>query len=228
MGIFVFIMFIGFVFLVALALIVTGITLVVLGSEDKKKGGKGTRRTIGIVLVAIPIFITVSIWGKTLWDNARIKCVADEWRYKPYVISRSAVTASQDMLSSMLESADDKDKDMIYREFSPNVRDDRHFEETVDEFLNDIDKLGVDLDPDVFLKGYPKSAHIEDINISGYIFSAEIDGETYYCYVKICYSGLGNKDNLGLQQFIICTKDKEDEFNKIIEEGNDDIYLKVL
>ena len=54
MGIFVFIMFIGFVFLVALALIVTGITLVVLGSEDKKKGGKGTGHAHGLVFQRFP------------------------------------------------------------------------------------------------------------------------------------------------------------------------------
>lgn len=216
------------ILLFVMALFIIGIILIVVGASDKKKGGKGKAKIIGIVMVATPILLFLCIGGKILFDNARIKCVADEWRYKPYFMPRNSITSSENMLRSMLESVDDKDKETIYREFSANVREDRHFKETVDDFINDIDRLGIDLDPDDFLTDYGKDVHLEVLETAGTIYSADIDGETYYCYVRICYGALGDKDDVGLQQFIICTKDKLDELNKIIEDGDDDIYFEVL
>ena len=114
MGLAIFMLFIVAIFLVVVALVVTGIIFIVFGIENKKKGGKGKLKTIGIVMLAIPIVCFLCIGGKTLWTNARIKCVADEWRYKSILIPRNSVMSSQDMLRSMLESVDDKDKDKIY------------------------------------------------------------------------------------------------------------------
>ena len=54
-----FIMFIGLIFLVFVALFITGIVFIVIGAENKKRGGKGTKRIIGIVMVAIPLFLSV-------------------------------------------------------------------------------------------------------------------------------------------------------------------------
>ena len=226
-----FLMLIILLVLVALALLIIGIVFIISGTGNKKKGGKGTKRTIGLVMVAIPLLLIVYIGGRSVWYNASVKCVADEWRYKPFFMPRNSVTGSNEILRELLEAADDEDEDKFYREFSENVRDDRDFEDTVDDFLDNLDDLDVELDPDDFLKDYGKNVHLEgDKNtyLDGRIYSAEIDGETYYCYVRICITNYGDKDDVGLQQFIVCTEDKVDELHRIIEDDDDDIYLEVL
>ncbi len=229
MAIALFIMIIGAIFLVMVALFITGIVYIVIGTEDKKRGGKGKKRTKGIVMLAIPLFLIAFIAGRNLLNNIRIKCVSDEWRYKP-LMSRSTVAGASDMVRELFEYVDDEDEDMIYREFAKNVRDDRHFDDKVDDFFDDIDDLKVDLDPDDFRKNYGKNVHLDvsDSHVAGYIYSAKIDGETYYCYLRVCSGHFGKKDDVGLQQFIICTEDKVDELYKIIEDEDDDIYLEVL
>ncbi|SCW43899.1 protein of unknown function [Ruminococcaceae bacterium YRB3002] len=226
-----FIMLIILIVLAAMALLITGIVFVVVGFWNKKKGGKGTKRTIGIVLLAIPLLLCAYVAGRVLLYNSSVKCVADEWRYKPFFMPRNSVTGSNEMLRELLESADDEDEDKIYREFAENVRDDRYFEDTVDDFFDKINDLDVELDPDDFLKDYGKDVHLEgdkDTYLDGRIYSAGIDGETYYCYVRICITNYNDKDDVGLQQFIVCTEDKVDELYGIIEEGDVDIYLYVL
>ncbi len=224
-----FIMFIGLIFLVFVALFITGIVFIVIGAENKKRGGKGTKRIIGIVMVAIPLFLIACIAGRNILNNIRIKCVADEWRYKPFM-SRSTVAGASDMVRELFEYVNDEDEDMLYREFAKNVRDDRHFDDKVDDFFDEIDDLKIDLDPDDFLTDYGKNVHLDvsDSHVEGYIYSAKIDGETYYCYLRVCSGHFGKKDDVGLQQFIICTEDKVDELYKIIDDGDDDIYLEVL
>ena len=58
-------LFIVAIFLVVVALVVTGIIFIVFGIENKKKGGKGKLKTIGIVMLAIPIVCFLCIGGKT-------------------------------------------------------------------------------------------------------------------------------------------------------------------
>lgn len=223
MGLGLFLMLIILILLVLAALFITGIVFIIVG-------GKGKKRNIGIVMVALPIFLALCTAGSILLYNARVKCIADEWRYKPFFMPRNEVTSSSGMLRELLESIDDEDEDKIYREFSANVRNDRYFDDTVEEFFDDIENLKVDLDPDDFLSDYGKSVHLpwQHSVIAGYIYSAKIDGETYYCYVRICCGPSGDKDDVGLQQFIICTEDKVDELYEIIEDGNDVPYLAVL
>ena len=36
------------------------------------------------------------------------------------------------------------------------------------------------------------------------------------------------RDDIGLEQFIVCTEDKVDELYEIIDDKDDDIYLGVL
>ncbi len=226
-----FLMLIALILVVVVAILTIGIIFIVFGIADKKKGGKGTKRTIGMIMVAIPIFLILCIGGRVLWYNVKVKCVADEWRYKPFFMPRNAVIGSSDMLRELLEAVDDQDEDIFYREFSANVRDDRYFEDTVDDFFDDAQSMDVNLDPDDFLKDFGKSVNLEgDANtyLAGDIYTAEIDGKTYYCYVRICTESFGAKDDVGLQQFIICTEDKVDELYKIIDDENVDIYLKVL
>ena len=229
MAIGLFIFAIIFIALGVVAVSATGLVFIILGTRKKKRGGKGTLRIIGIVLVAVPLFFILCMGGKGLWDNARIKCVADEWRYKPSFMPRNSVIGSSDILREMLESVDDEDESTFYRDFSENVRDDRHFEDTADDFFDDIDDLGVDLDPDDFLTDYGKNVHLDSTysDLAGRVYSAEIEGKTYYCYVRICLRDKDKKE-IGIQQFIICTEDKEDELYKIIEDDDVDIYLKVL
>ncbi|MBR2523884.1 MAG: DUF5104 domain-containing protein [Clostridiales bacterium] len=231
MGLAVFFLLGILILLVSGALLITGIVLIAAGINDKKAGKKGKKTSIGIGMASIPLLLVLYIAGRYVLYNASVKCIADEWRYKPFFMPRNAVIGSSEMLRELLESVDDEDEDMIYREFSENVRDDRHFDDTVEEFLDDIERLNADLDPDDFLTDYGKSVHLEGDTktiLSGYIYSAEIDGETYYCYVRICITNYGDMDDVGLQQFIVCTEDKMDELYEIIDDGDDDIYLKVL
>ena len=226
-----FMMFVMFILLVVVAIFIVGVILIIVGSNDKKKGGKGTKRIIGIVMVSIPFLLVMCIGARVLWYNVNVKCVADEWRYKPSFMPRNAIMSSSNMLRELLEAVDDNNKDLYYREFSVNVRNNGHFEDTVDDFFDDMENMKVDLDPDDFLKDYGKSVRIEGTSTyypAGYIYSAEIDGETYYCYVRTCYRNYDDKNDVGLQQFIICTEDKVNELNQIIESGNVDIYLEVL
>ena len=226
-----FLMLIILIVLASMALLIVGILFIISGTRNKKQGGKGTKRTIGIVMVAIPAFFTVCIGAWTLWYNASVKCVADEWRYKPFFMPRNAVEGSSVMLRELLESADDEDEDKFYREFSENVRDDRYFEDTVEDFFDDLNELDVELDPDDFLKDNGKDVHLEgdkDTYLDGRIYSAKIDGKKYYCYVRICITNYADKDDVGLQQFIVCDEDKVDELYEIIEKDKDDIYLYVL
>jgi hypothetical protein len=223
-----FTMLIILLFLAGNALLVVGIIFIISGAKNKKRGGKGTKSIIGIVMVSVPIVLIACIGGKSLWNKAMIKCVSDEWRYKS-IFTISSVEGSRNILKELLEAAADEDKDLFYREFSANARDDRNFEDTVEDFFDDMNDLDAELDPDVFLKGYGENVRLEGgkTTLDGRIYSAEIDGKTYYCYVRVCSSSPRNKDDIGLQQFIICTEDKVDELYEIIEE-DDDIYLKVL
>ena len=206
MGLAVFFLLGILILLVSGALLITGIVLIAAGINDKKAGKKGKKTSIGIGMASIPLLLVLYIAGRYVLYNASVKCIADEWRYKPFFMPRNVVIGSSEMLRELLESVDDEDEDMIYREFSENVRDDRHFDDTVEAFL----------------EGDTKTI------LSGYIYSAEIDGETYYCYVRICITNYGDMDDVGLQQFIVCTEDKMDELYEIIDDGDDDIYLKVL
>ena len=45
-----------------------------------------------------------------------------------------------------------------------SINADSRFEENVNEFFDDIEKQGVDLDPDDFLKDYGKNVHLEVSN----------------------------------------------------------------
>ncbi len=224
-------LFIMMMLLVVGAIFIIGIVFIIVGSKDKKMGGKGTQRNIGIVMVSIPFLLVMCIAGRVLLYKVKVKCVADEWRYKPFFMPRNEIMGSSEMLREMLESVDDKDKEIFYREFSVNVRSDIHFEDKLNDFFDDIENMQVSLDPDDFLTDYGKNVHIEGTSTfypAGYIYSAKIDGETYYCYVRTCSMNYDDKNDVGLQQFIICTEDKVDELHKIIESGNVDNYLDVL
>ena len=226
-----FLMFIMALLLVVVALLIVGIIFIVLGTKNKKMGGNGTKRIIGIVMIAIPIFLFMCIVGRGLWYKVKVKCVADEWRYKPFFMPHNTVEGSGDILRELFEAVDDKDKDIFYREFSANISNDRHFEETVDDFFEDIKNLGVDLEPNAFLKDFGKSVRIKgtpSTSSAAYMYSAEINGKMYYCFVKVCNQSFDDKDDVGLQQFIVCTEDKLEELQKIINNGNVDIYLKVM
>lgn len=230
MGLAVFFLLLIWIVGVATALLIIGVIFIILGTRNKKNGGKGKKRIIGMVMVALPLSLCLYTVGRTLLYNAMVKCVADEWRYKPFFMPRNEVIGSSEMLRELLDSADDEDEDMFYREFSKNVRNDRHFKDTVDDFFDDIDDLDADLDPDDFLTDYGKNVHLRSLNsdLSGYVYSAEIENKTYYCYVRICCWNNKDKDDVGLQQFIVCTEDKVDELYEIIEDENDDFYLGVL
>lgn len=229
MGIALFMFLLIFIALAVMAISATGIVFIIAGTRRKKRGGKGTLRIVGFVMVGTLLFLFVCAAGKGLWDKARTKCVADEWRYKPFFMPANSVLGSSDILRELLESVDDGDEYTFYREFSANVRDDRHFEDTAEDFFDDIDDLGVDLDPDDFLTDYGKNVHLDSTysDLSGRVYSAEIENGTYYCYVRICLRDKDRKE-IGLQQFIVCTEDKVDELYRIIEDEDVDIYLKVL
>ena len=235
MGLAVFFLLLILVVLVGIAaVVITGIVFIVIGSKQKKKGGKGTLRIVGIVLVCLPSAFALGVTGKIVIGQLTARCLADKWRNNPYM-SDSGSTASRDMLRAMFEYVDDNDEETFCREFSADVRDDRHFEDTVDDFFDDLEDLDVELDPDVFLETFGDRVHLDLDSrdsgypfIEGYINSAEIDGETYYCYIRICYKSNDHKEDVGLQQFIVCTEDKYDELNQIIEDGDNDIYLAVL
>ena len=110
-----FLMFIMLILLVVVALLITGIVFIVLGTEDKKKGGKGTKRIAGLVMLAIPLVLFMCIGGKALWNKVRIKCVADEWRYKS-IFQPSSIEGSSKLLRELLDSVDDEDKvDELYK-----------------------------------------------------------------------------------------------------------------
>ena len=63
---------------------------------------------------------------------------------------------------------------------------------------------------------------------NGKLFLYDIDGQTYYIYVRICPRDDMYRDDIGLEQFIVCTEDKVDELYEIIDDKDDDIYLGVL
>jgi hypothetical protein len=162
-----------------------------------------------------------------------IKCVADEWRYSS--LNAAEGTAPRDMLRSLLNSVEDDDRETFCREFTANIRDDKHFEDTVDDFFDDLDDLDVDLDPDDFLSDFGESVFFdydhsrgEYMYDIGRVYTAEIDGQTYYIYERICTRDDKDRDDIGLEQLIVCSEDKVDELYEIIDERDDDIYLAVL
>ena len=230
MGLAVYFLVIIFIALCTLAMLITGTVLIITGTGKIKRGGKKTTRTAGVILLAIPLFIGLCVVGYALFNKARIKCVADKWRYEPFFVPRNSVVTSGEMLRELIDAVYDNDEYIFCREFSANVRDDRHFEDAVEEFFDDIEDLDVDLDPDDFLTDFGDRVHFNSRNssIDGYTYSAQIEGVTYYCYLRVCFSTSGDKDDIGLQQFIVCSEDKVDELNEIIEDGDDDIYLGVL
>ena len=66
MAIGLFIFAIIFIVLGVLAVSATGLVFIILGTRKKKRGGKGTLRIIGIVLVAVPLFFILCMGGKGL------------------------------------------------------------------------------------------------------------------------------------------------------------------
>ena len=216
-----------------LAFIIAGIVFVIVGIKQKKKGGKGTIGKVGIGFLMVPLFILLFVGGSYIWRKAAIKCVADEWRYTS--INAGEGSAVRNMLRSLLVSVDDGDIETFRREFTQDIQDDRHFEDTVDDFLDELDDLDVELDPDDFLSDWGDSVFFDSDSHHGkyrydigYVYNSKIDGQTYYIYVRVCTRDDQHRDGIGLEQFIICTEDKVDELYEIIDDRDDDIYLDVL
>ena len=216
-----------------LVFLITGIVFVIIGARQKKKGGTGTIGKVGIGFLIIPFLIVLYAGGNIIWRKVMIKCVADEWRFSS--INAGEGNAVRDMLRSMLVSIDDEDTETIRREFAPDIRDDRHFDDTVDDFFDDLDDLDVEFHPEDFLSEWGESMFFDNDRSHGkyrydigYLYNAEIDGQTYYIYVRICPRDDMYRDDIGLEQFIVCTEDKVDELYEIIDDKDDDIYLGVL
>ena len=232
MGLALFTLFVAIAFvIVAGGIFVVGIVLVVTGSKNKKKGGKGTARKVGILLLSLPALCGVLMFGYSIWYKFNDKCKADEWRYSKGIVDTRA--DSQKVVKELLGFVDDDDKELFSREFSANVRDDRHFEDTVDDFFDDLD---IDIDDDLLYEHWSGEQVYQDYDgekshyyfIYGYLYTEEIDGETYYFYIRFCTRDDFDRDNVGVQQFIVCTEDKYDELNEIIEDADDDLYLAIL
>ena len=83
------------------------------------------------------------------WRKAAIKCVADEWRYTS--INAGEGSAVRNMLRSLLVSVDDGDIETFRREFTQDIQDDRHFEDTVDDFLDELYEIIDDRDDEIYL-----------------------------------------------------------------------------
>ena len=189
--------------LACLAFLITAIVFVVVGANQKKKGGKGTLGKVGIGLLMVPLLVLLCIGGTVIWQKVMIKCVADEWRFTS--INAGEGSAVRKMLSSVLVSIDDGDMETFKREFTLDIRNDRHFDDVVDDFFDELDDLDVELDPDEFLADWGESMFFD----------------TYHYHGKYRY-------DIGLEQFIVCTEDKIDELYEIIEDDDADIYLDVL
>lgn len=219
--------------LAVLAFLVIGIIFLVIGSKKKKQGKKGTIGKVGIAFLMVPLLILLSCGGAAIWRTFKIKCVADKWRYSPFNAAEG--TAPRDMLRSLLESVGDDDRETFSREFALEISDNRHFEDTVDDFFDDLDDLDVELDPDEFLSDLGESVFFDFDHSDGEyrydigrVYTAEIGGQTYYIYERVCTRDDRHRDKIGLEQFIICTEDKADELYKIIDDRDDGIYLAVL
>lgn len=223
----------GMIALVILAMLITGIIFVIVGSRRKKQGKKGTIAKVGIGLLVVPLLLLLTGGGVAIWRQIKVKCVADEWRY--FSLNAGEGTAPRDMLRSLLGYIEDDDRETFCREFTQELREDKHFDDTVDDFFDDLDDLDVELDADDFLADLGDSVFFDYDHSNGkyrydrgYVYTAEIDGENYYIYERICTRNDQHRDEIGLEQLIICTEDKVDELYEMIENRDDDIYLAVL
>jgi len=219
--------------LAVLAFLITGIVFVVVGAKQKKKGGKGTLGKVGIGLLMVPLLVLLYIGGTVILRKVMIKCVADEWRLTS--INAGEGSAVRNMLRSILVSIDDGDMETFRREFTQDIRNDRHFDDVVDDFFDELDDLDVEPDPDEFLADWGESMFFDTDHYHGkyrydigYVYDAQIDGQTYYIYVRACTRDDQYRNDIGLEQFIVCTEDKIDELYEIIEDDDADVYLDVL
>ena len=65
-------LFIMMMLLVVGAIFILGIVFIIVGSKDKKMGGKGTQRNIGIVMVSIPFLLVMCIAGRVLLYKVKV------------------------------------------------------------------------------------------------------------------------------------------------------------
>ena len=105
----------------------------------------------------------------------------------------------------------------------------------IEKAHDELDDLDVELDPDEFLADWGESMFFDTDHYHGkyrydigYVYDAQIDGRTYYIYVRVCTRDDQYRNDIGLEQFIVCTEDKIDELYEIIEDDDADIYLDVL
>ena len=71
------IMLIFLMFLAISALLTIGIIFIVLGTRNKKRGGKGTKRIIGISMVLIPLLLVACLGVIFLCAKDEVKELAE-------------------------------------------------------------------------------------------------------------------------------------------------------
>ena len=108
------IMFIFLMFLAVSALLTIGIIFIVLGTRNKKKGGKGTKRIIGIAMVSIPLLLVACV-------GLNFLCAKDELEGHQFSSSNNAIVLSFGEYSNVTltltnhDTNQTSDTDMIYR-----------------------------------------------------------------------------------------------------------------
>ena len=108
------IMFIFLMFLAVSALLTIGIIFIVLGTRNKKRGGKGTKRIIGISMVLIPLLLVACL-------GVIFLCAKDEVKGHQFSSSNNAIVLSFGEYSNVTLTLTNHDTnqtsntDMIYR-----------------------------------------------------------------------------------------------------------------
>lgn len=108
------IMLVFLMFLAVSALLTLGIIFIVLGTRNKKRGGKGTKRIIGIAMVSIPLLLVACVGLKFL-------CAKDELEGHQFSSSNNAIVLSFGEYSNVTltltnhDTNQTSDTDMIYR-----------------------------------------------------------------------------------------------------------------
>ena len=108
------IMFIFLMFLAVSALLTIGIIFIVLGTRNKKRGGKGTKRIIGISMVLIPLLLVACL-------GVIFLCAKDEVKGHQFSSSNNAIVLSFGEYSNVTltltnhDTNQTRDTDMIYR-----------------------------------------------------------------------------------------------------------------
>ncbi len=231
-ALFIIVIILSVLFIIGLIFLIIGL---VLKRKEKKKESE---KKYPVVLIVIGcIFIVPSIlatglviWAvldtkidRAMWDS-KYDTVPDLWRNESVL----ELEAQNQIVKALFTAAESGDHNEFAENFTNDIREQRNFDEMVNEFLENYpDGLAdIVLAEDDLRAGGERRL---DYGTGDLSYECDLDGETYFIELRYCYLNDDDPDEVGVTSFTIRNLESRAYFlfgnSREMYEGEDETLL---